>query len=74
MRENTTTPQIRFHELEGHRVALLLADGSHLDNVSVISAGRGRVSSVWLDRDGIDVFVRKTDIVEARDLPTSRAA
>jgi hypothetical protein len=51
-----------------------LADGSSLVDVSVVSAGRGSVSSLWLDQDGVDLFVRKAEIVKVRELLTAQAA
>ena len=60
---NTGTPG-RFRHLEGYRVAVMLADGSQLDDVELISAGRGEVDSLWLDREGIDLFIRKGEVVD----------
>jgi hypothetical protein len=59
----TVTPT-RFRHLEGYRVAVMLADGSQLDDVELISAGRGEVDSLWFDREGIDLFVRKGEVVD----------
>ena len=61
--KKTGTPT-RFRHLEGYRVAVMLADGSQLDDVELISAGRGEVDSLWLDREGIDLFIRKGEVVE----------
>ena len=58
----------RYRHLEGHRVAVMLADGSHLDNVELVSAGHGRVGSLWLDREGTDFIVRKDQVVELREV------
>jgi hypothetical protein len=55
----------RFRDLEGQRVCLALADGSRLDNVTVISAGRGQVASLWLDVGGMDVFLHHSQVVDA---------
>ncbi len=62
MQKDPRQPDIRFRDLEGRRVVLALADGSQLEDASVISAGRGSVTSVWLDRDGTDLFVSKIEI------------
>ncbi|HEX6393516.1 MAG TPA: hypothetical protein VFZ97_08750 [Acidimicrobiales bacterium] len=58
----------RFRHLEGYRVAVVLADGSQLDDVELISAGRGEVDSLWLDREGADLFVRKVEVVELHEV------
>lgn len=60
--------QIRFQHLEGARVSLTLADGSHLDDVELVSCGHGNVESLWLDRQGVDVFVRKGEVVRLREV------
>lgn len=62
-----------YRHLEGHLVAVMLVDGSHLDNVELVSAGRGRVNSLWLDRDGSDFIVRKDQVVELREMFRSAA-
>ena len=56
-----------FHlrDLEGQSVSLALADGSRLDEVVVVSAGRGRVSSLWLDVGGMDLFIHQSQVVGA---------
>lgn len=55
-----------IHELrmfEGRQVSVALADGSRIDDCSLISAGRTRVRPVWLFLNGIDVFIRPADVV-----------
>lgn len=74
MRQSTMQQGIRFRELEGHRVALRLTDGTYLDDVCVISAGGGAVASLWLDQGGVDLFVEKSDIVSAIEAAVPRAA
>ena len=64
----------RLRDLEGHRVNVTLADGVRLDGVTVVSAGRGRVTSVWLDVDGIDVFINRSEVMDARRPTDYRAA
>jgi hypothetical protein len=64
----------RLKELEGHCVSLALADGSHLDNVTVVSAGRSGVTSVWLDLGGMDIFIHQSQVVDAWEPTGPRAA
>src|ERR1022692_1264759 len=40
MGDLVTRPLVRLRDLEGHSVTLVLADGSHLDGVTLVSAGR----------------------------------
>jgi hypothetical protein len=61
-------------ELEGREVTLALADGSRLDAVTLMSAGRGRTPTVWVDAGGIDVFVPRPNVVDAWESPPARAA
>ena len=67
-------PPVRLRDLEGHRVSLTLADGVRLDGVTVVSAGRGGLASLWLDVDGIDVFIHRSDVIDARDTTTVRGS
>jgi hypothetical protein len=60
-----TQSVFRFRDLEGHGVSLVLADGSRLDNVTVVSAGRGQVTSLWLDVGGMDLFVHQSQVIDA---------
>jgi hypothetical protein len=50
---------------EGRQVSLALADGSRLDAVTLVSAGRGRTPTLWLYSAGTDVFVARRDVVDA---------
>jgi hypothetical protein len=66
-----------LRELEGREVSLALADGSRLDAVMLVSAGRGRSPTVWLFAQGIDVFVPRRSVIaawEARPAHARRAA
>ena len=54
------------HELrmfEGRQVSVALADGSRIDDCSLISAGRSRARTVWVFVNGIDVFIHPADVV-----------
>ena len=73
MRSNHRQLSVDFRSLEGHRVAVMLADGSQLDDVELISAGRGNVNSLWLNRQGIDVIVKKGEISELHEVTQSAA-
>jgi hypothetical protein len=63
-----------LRELEGREVSLALADGSRLDCVMLISAGRGRTPTVWLFANGIDVFLPRLSIIAAGEAPPASAA
>ncbi len=64
----------RLRDFEGHTVSLDLADGSRIERATVVSSGRGAAASVWIDMDGRDVFLARTQIVGVADLTTERAA
>jgi hypothetical protein len=53
--------------LEGRQVSLALADGSRLDDVTLVSAGRGRTPTLWVYMSGIDLFVPRHDVIDAWD-------
>ena len=59
------THSSRLRELEGRRVSLAIADGSRFDDVTLVSAGRAGVSSVWLDVGGMDVFIHQSQVLDA---------
>jgi hypothetical protein len=63
-----------LRELEGREVSLSLADGSRLDCVMLISAGRGRTPTVWFFANGIDVFLPRLSIIAAWEAPPANAA
>ncbi|MDP8937191.1 MAG: hypothetical protein M3O23_05605 [Actinomycetota bacterium] len=61
----------RLRALEGRRVHLCLADGSRLDDVALVSVGRG---TIWVFGGGEDTFVRTgqvRDFWEARPLSSA---
>jgi hypothetical protein len=58
-----------LRELEGLQVNLALADGSRLDAVTLVSAGRGRTPTVWVYAGGIDVFVPRSHVIDAWESP-----
>jgi hypothetical protein len=78
MATQTTTsssePRIRMRALEGREVSIALADGSRLDAVTLVSAGRGSTGSVWVFAGGMDVFVPRPNVVDVWEEPGARAA
>jgi hypothetical protein len=53
----TSTHVKELRRLEGQRITLVMLDGSHIPDAILVSAGGGCTRTVWLDVDGIDVFV-----------------
>jgi hypothetical protein len=62
-----------LRELEGREVSLALVDGSRLDAVALVSAGRGRTPTVWLFAQGIDVFLPRRSVIAAWEPRPARA-
>jgi hypothetical protein len=60
----TGQPTKKLHDLEGQQASIELSDGSRLRG-TVISYGRGRVSTVWLEVDGTDTFIQHDRVVSA---------
>lgn len=54
-----------LRDLEGREVSLAMADGSRLDAVTLVSAGRGGTPTVWIYAGGIDVFVPRPNVIDA---------
>ena len=54
----------QFRGLEGRQVSLALADGSRIDDCSLVSMGRGRTTTVWIFTNGCDRFVELSDVVD----------
>jgi hypothetical protein len=50
-----------LRDLEGQLVHLALADGSRLDDVALVSAGK---RSVWVFANGEDVFIPIDSVVD----------
>jgi hypothetical protein len=61
-----------LRELEGREVSLALADGSRLDAVTLVSAGRGTTPSVWIFAQGIDVFLPRRSVIAAWEAGRAR--
>jgi hypothetical protein len=60
--------------LEGCRVSLALADGSRLDDVQLVSAGRPPLETIWLCAYGLDTFLSVADVVAVWEPFSQRAA
>jgi hypothetical protein len=60
--------------LEGREVSLALADGSRLDAVTLVSAGRGTTPTVWIFAQGIDVFLPRRSVIAAWEARPARPA
>jgi len=74
MGSNLTEAPLRLRDLEGRRVNLSLTNGSQLESVEVVSAGRGGLSSLWLELDGTDLFIKKAEILNIYEVRVDQAA
>jgi hypothetical protein len=63
------TDQLALRRLEGRTVSVALADGSRLDSVLLVSAGRGDAATVWVYGGGTDHFVPRNDVIDAWESP-----
>ena len=61
-----------LRKFEGQQVCLALADGSRIDDCSLVSAGRGRADTVWVFVNGIDTFIRLADVVAVWEAASRR--
>src|SRR5262249_32118587 len=68
-REHTDRPR-GLRSLEGHTVKL--TNGNSLERVTVVSAGRAGITTVWLNVKGVDVFIDHADVIHISDPPTTR--
>lgn len=60
---STTSPALA-KGIEGRQVSLTLVDGTRLDGVTLVSAGRGSVQTLWVEVNGVDLIVEKHEVVE----------
>jgi hypothetical protein len=74
MESNPTRASLQLQKLEGRRVNLSLTNGSQLKGVEVVSAGRGGLSSLWLELDGTDLIIEKGEIVDILEVLADQAA
>jgi hypothetical protein len=61
-----------IRKLEGQQVCMALADGSRIDDCSLVSAGRGRAKTIWVYVNGIDAFVEPADVVAVWEVAPGR--
>jgi len=54
----------QLRELEGRQVSLALADGSRIDDASLVSMGPGRTTKVWIFTNGHDIFVDPSEVMD----------
>jgi hypothetical protein len=45
-------------------VSIALVDGTLLSECVLVSAGRGRVQTLWILTENADVFIRRADVAE----------
>jgi hypothetical protein len=67
----TADRRFQLHRFEGVAINLALADGSRLDDVSLVSA---RGSKLWIFDGGEDVFVPLTDVIDFWPSDAARSA
>ncbi len=58
----TAAKRRELHRFEGSTVNLALADGSRLDDVSLVSA---RGTKLWIFDNGEDMFVPVAEVIDA---------
>ncbi len=61
----TTPHPTRLRSLEGRQVSLALADGSRIDDVQLVSAGRPPLETIWVVVSGMDTFLSVAQVVAA---------
>jgi hypothetical protein len=55
-------PLTALHQHQGHLVSIVLADGTLLRDCLLVSAGRGRVQTLWILTEDTDMFIRRSDV------------
>jgi hypothetical protein len=55
---------IELRALEGRHVSLSLSDGSRLDDVELVSAGRTDLRTIWVFAYGMDTFLPRAAVVD----------
>ena len=61
----TTPHPTQLRSLEGRQVSLALADGSRIDDVQLVSAGRPPLETIWVVVSGMDTFLSVAQVVAA---------
>ena len=74
MESHPARASLQLRRLEGRRVDLSLTNGSQLKGVEVVSAGRGGLSSLWIEIEGTDLIIDKAEIADICDVGVERAA
>jgi hypothetical protein len=59
----TTPHPTQLRSLEGRQVSLALADGSRIDDVELVSAGRPPLETIWVVVSGMDTFLSVAAVV-----------
>ena len=67
----TAQQQRAMRKLEGRVVHLALADGSRIDEVALVSAGR---RSIWVFFNGEDTFVPTSQVIDIWEAQPYRSA
>jgi hypothetical protein len=62
----------KLRPLEGHPVAVVLVDGSHIDDCQLVSVTGGGEGGVWLIDDDVDVLIPLLEVAELMALPAVR--
>jgi hypothetical protein len=55
-----------LHQYQGRRVSIALVDGPVLSECVLVSAGTGRVQTLWIFTGDADVFIPKADVADIR--------
>jgi hypothetical protein len=55
---------VELRNFEGQLVSMIMADGSRMDDVRVISAGHEGLRTIWVVAGGSDVFLPVVDVVK----------
>jgi hypothetical protein len=58
------TQRRQAYDLQGQTVSVALADGSRIDDATLVSVGRSTARTLWLYSNGADVFVAASAVVE----------
>jgi hypothetical protein len=58
---------VSFGRLGDSRIELDLANGLRPRSALIVSLGPGARKSLWLDVDGLDLIINKTDILNVRE-------
>jgi hypothetical protein len=53
-----------LRQLEGRQVCLALVDGSRIDDASLVSTGRGAITTLWIYTNRVDAFIQMSQIAD----------